>query len=83
MELLHSMIETSKPVFREMLISGELGSVSCIIADGILGDFTTDVAEELGIPIIHFRTISACAYWAYFCANNLIETGELPIKGTH
>ncbi|GMN41379.1 hypothetical protein TIFTF001_010597 [Ficus carica] len=86
MEVVDSMNETTKPLFKEMLVSGELGSeispkVTCIIADGIFGKFTNDVSEELGIPIILFRTISSCAVWSYFFLTKLIEIGELPIKG--
>ncbi|KAL5568960.1 hypothetical protein UlMin_025535 [Ulmus minor] len=85
-DLLHSMCEKTKTVLKEMLVSGKLGSesspwVSCIIADGIFGGFTNDLAGELRIPIIHFRTISTCCFWAYFFLPNLIESGELPIKG--
>ncbi|KAL5568952.1 hypothetical protein UlMin_025527 [Ulmus minor] len=86
-DLVISMAETTKPILKDMLVLGKLGSenspwVSCIIADGIFGGFITDVAEELRIPIIHFRTGSACCFWSYFFfPNNLIENGELPIKG--
>ncbi|KAL0002709.1 hypothetical protein SO802_016490 [Lithocarpus litseifolius] len=55
-------------------------SVTCIIADGSLS-FPIDVGNELGIPAIHFRTISACSFWAYFCIQDMIEAGELPIRG--
>ncbi|RVW60758.1 7-deoxyloganetic acid glucosyltransferase [Vitis vinifera] len=54
--------------------------VSCIIADGMMS-FTIDIANEVGIPIISFRTVSACSFWAYFSALKLIESGELPLKG--
>ncbi|KAI8029825.1 7-deoxyloganetic acid glucosyl transferase [Camellia lanceoleosa] len=75
-----------KPLFRDLFVrSNRLSSklnrpVTCIIADGVLS-FAIDVAEEMGIPIIYFRTISACAFWAYFCIPQLIESGELPFKG--
>ncbi|KAK4579351.1 hypothetical protein RGQ29_029137 [Quercus rubra] len=56
----------------EMLCSGQLNSatgqsVTCIRADGILS-FPIDVGNEIGIPVILFRTI------------NMIEAGELPIR---
>ncbi|RZC43418.1 hypothetical protein C5167_036366 [Papaver somniferum] len=71
-----------EPAFREMLISGRLksdvrGQVTCIIADGILG-FTIDVAEELKIPSICFRTVSACCVWIYFCLPKLVENNDFP-----
>ncbi|OVA17734.1 UDP-glucuronosyl/UDP-glucosyltransferase [Macleaya cordata] len=73
-----------KPAFREMVISDRLKSdvrnqITCIIADGILG-FTIDVAEELGIPSIAFRTVSACCVYAYFCLPKLVENGDIPFK---
>lgn len=71
------------PLFRDLVIglNRDLSRpVTCIIADATLG-FAIDVAEELGIQIFYFRTISACASWAYFCLTDLIEAGELPFKG--
>ena len=68
-----------------MLCSGQLNSatgqsVTCIIADGILS-FPIDVGNELGIPVIHLRTGSACYFLACFCIQDMIEAGELPIRG--
>ncbi|XP_026398134.1 7-deoxyloganetic acid glucosyltransferase-like [Papaver somniferum] len=54
-------------------------AVSCIISDGGLG-FAIDVAEELGIPAISFRTISACCTWIYLCSPKLVENGDIPFK---
>nr|DAD28356.1 TPA_asm: hypothetical protein HUJ06_029824 [Nelumbo nucifera] len=84
-ELFDSLKLTSIPLLREMLVSNRWGSdvrppVTCIIADGLLS-FTIDVAEELNIPIISFRTTSACSFWAYFCIPKLVEAGELPFGG--
>ena len=86
LDVAHSMNMKSKSIFKQMVASNELGSdsspsVTCIIVDGIIGGFTTDVANELHIPIIHFRTVGACCFWAYFSIPNLIQAGELPIKG--
>jgi len=64
MDLFDSLNSVTKPLFREMLFSGQSNSnssgrsVTCIIADGIFS-FPIDVGNELGIPVIHFRTISA------------------------
>ena len=70
-----------------MLASEELGSdlspsVTCIICDAALAEFTTDIATELKIPIIIFQVLSACSVWALFSIPNLIENGEVPIRGT-
>ena len=69
-EIFDSIKLVTKPLFREMMCSGQLNSatgqsVTCIIADGILS-FPIDVGNELGIPVIHFRTASACYFWACF-----------------
>jgi hypothetical protein len=88
MELFDSLNSVTMPIFRKMLFSGQLNSsssrlpVSCIIADGIYS-FPIDVGDELGIPVIHFRTISACSFWAYFRILDIIEAGELPIRGIY
>jgi hypothetical protein len=86
MDLFDSLNSVTKPLFREMLFSGQSNSnssgrsVTCIIADGIFS-FPIDVGNELGIPVIHFRTISACCIWAYFSIPYMIEAGDLPIRG--
>uniref|UniRef100_A0A0E0MNB1 Glycosyltransferase n=1 Tax=Oryza punctata TaxID=4537 RepID=A0A0E0MNB1_ORYPU len=51
--------------------------VTCVVADGIL-PFAVDIAEELGVPAIAFRTVSASAVLAYLSVPRLIELGELP-----
>ncbi|XP_050250658.1 7-deoxyloganetic acid glucosyltransferase-like [Quercus robur] len=83
-EMFDSFELVTIPLFREMLCSGQLNtatgrSVTCIIADGILS-FPIDVGNELGIPVIHFRTGSACYFLACFCIQDMIEAGELPIR---
>eukprot|EP00268_Persea_americana_P038450 TRINITY_DN38021_c0_g2_i2.p1 TRINITY_DN38021_c0_g2~~TRINITY_DN38021_c0_g2_i2.p1 ORF type:complete len:202 (-),score=21.54 TRINITY_DN38021_c0_g2_i2:21-626(-) len=83
--LFDSLKENTKPILREMLVSDrKLGSehpVTCIIGDGIMS-FVIDVAEEVGLPVISFRTSSACSFWSYFCIPRLVEAGELPFGGT-
>ena len=77
---------TTKSLLKEKMISWRQSSetrppVTLIIADGILG-FATDVADEVGVPVILFRTGSACSFWAYFSLDKLIGAGEVPFKGT-
>ncbi|KAG5533457.1 hypothetical protein RHGRI_027583 [Rhododendron griersonianum] len=67
MELFRSFRATAKPLLGELLRSdrekdSDSGRkrVSCIIADGIMS-FAIDVAEEMGIPIVVFRTTAAWA----------------------
>jgi hypothetical protein len=51
--------------------------VTCLVADGVL-PWAIDAAEELGVPAIAFRTISACSFLAYLSVPKLFELGELP-----
>ncbi|KAI4372959.1 hypothetical protein MLD38_011137 [Melastoma candidum] len=64
-------------LFREL---NGASPVTCIIADGLM-TFSIDVAEELGIPLIVFRLIGPQCFWTYFNVPQMIETGDLPIKG--
>ncbi|PQP92585.1 7-deoxyloganetic acid glucosyltransferase [Prunus yedoensis var. nudiflora] len=53
--------------------------ITCVVADGIM-HFATDIAKEIGLMSISFRTLSASCYWSYFCMPKLIEASELPFK---
>ncbi|XP_052185686.1 7-deoxyloganetic acid glucosyltransferase-like [Diospyros lotus] len=86
MEMFHAWETVTKPLFRRMMTSGDLGPdsrspVTCIIADGILG-FTIDVAKEIGVPVICIRTISPCCLWIFCCLPKLIQAGELRSQET-
>ncbi|KAG8380765.1 hypothetical protein BUALT_Bualt06G0050100 [Buddleja alternifolia] len=81
MELFDSLKVNTKPLFKEMLSCGDLGSrITCIIADGILG-FTCDVANEVGIPVFSVRTVSAACLWVFFCLPKLIQAQDIPFTG--
>ncbi|KAJ0047240.1 hypothetical protein Pint_06406 [Pistacia integerrima] len=80
-EMFDALYLSARPFLKKMLID-TLPPVSCIIGDGILG-FVPDVAKELKIPLIHFRTVSACSIWAYFCIPLLIQAGNIPLRGRH
>ncbi|XWS74873.1 hypothetical protein CRYUN_Cryun01aG0035600 [Craigia yunnanensis] len=80
MEIFEAMNLRTKPFLKDMLV--EISpTVDCIIGDGILG-FVLDVANELGIPIINCCTIGACFLWSNYSIPDMIEAGELPIKGS-
>lgn len=51
--------------------------VTCVVADGLL-TWAINIAEDLGIPALAFRTASACSFLAYLSVPNLFELGELP-----
>ncbi|KAA8534138.1 hypothetical protein F0562_031669 [Nyssa sinensis] len=85
MEIVPALRANTGPLFREMMISSNCLSsdnrrpVTTIIADGL--SFVGDFALEKGIQLIYFRTVSACSFWACFCMQELIEAGEIPLKG--
>ncbi|XP_058755752.1 linamarin synthase 2-like [Vicia villosa] len=54
-------------------------SVSCIIADGLLG-FAGRVAKELGIQELQFWTASACGFLGHLQYEELVKRGILPFK---
>ncbi|KAI8540047.1 hypothetical protein RHMOL_Rhmol09G0231100 [Rhododendron molle] len=82
-----SLKNVTGPLFEEMMVASDClrsedrRPVTCIIADGILS-FAGDFALEKGIPLVYFRTISACAFWAYFRFQEVIEAGEVPLKAS-
>ncbi|XVF83814.1 hypothetical protein PTKIN_Ptkin16aG0523300 [Pterospermum kingtungense] len=78
LEMFDAMETKTKQSLREMLLNIN-PPVDCIIGDGFLG-FALDVAKELGIPMIYFRTSSACCFWAYYSIPDIIQAGELPIR---
>ncbi|XP_004512576.2 7-deoxyloganetic acid glucosyltransferase-like [Cicer arietinum] len=79
-DVIMSLSLNGKPYLRDMIVS-EVPKISCIILDGVFGDLVTDLASEFGIQLIHFRTISACCFWAYLCVPKLLESNEIPIRG--
>ncbi|KAL2554555.1 UDP-glycosyltransferase 85A2 [Forsythia ovata] len=76
-DLFFSTSSVSKPEFRNLIVSLSQ-EPTCIIADGIMS-FAIDVADELGIPVITFRTYSATCTWIYFHLQKLIRDGEIPV----
>ncbi|KAG6437137.1 hypothetical protein SASPL_102048 [Salvia splendens] len=76
-DLLISTSTACKPIFKH-LIASMTHAPTCVIADGIMS-FSIDVAVELGIPAIAFRTYSATSTWTYFHLQNLIQEGEIPV----
>ncbi|KAA8518969.1 hypothetical protein F0562_016257 [Nyssa sinensis] len=82
---LFSTRSVSKPKFKDLVISlsqetGRWSPPTCIIADGIMSS-AIDVAEELEIPVITFRTYNAGSTWINFHITKLIEKGEIPFQG--
>ncbi|XP_047977935.1 7-deoxyloganetic acid glucosyltransferase-like [Salvia hispanica] len=76
--LLESMDASAAPIFREMLLTAET-PVTCLIADGVFA-FATDVAAEIGVPLLYFDTVSPCGFWTLLCLPKLIQAGEVPFK---
>ncbi|KAL8526802.1 hypothetical protein ACS0TY_015863 [Phlomoides rotata] len=76
-DLLSTIPTACEPALRSV-IAEMRRAPSCIISDGLMS-FANDVAEELGIPAITFRTDSAAACWTYFHFENLVKAGEIPV----
>ena len=87
LDIVDGVKTTTAPLFMEMMISWCRSTsdtrppLTCIMADQLMS-FATDVANEVGLPIVIFCAISACSFWAYFSFPQLIEAGEVPITGT-
>ncbi|XP_073126716.1 7-deoxyloganetic acid glucosyl transferase-like [Henckelia pumila] len=85
MDIIPSLINDVAPYFKKMLIHNGLFAsanrrpVTCIIADGVLS-FAADFAEERRIPLIFFRTVSACAFWTLFYISQVAGANEMPIQ---
>lgn len=86
MEVMSAVDAVSKPVFREMMISGSLSKkserpVTVMIPDACFS-FAVDVAIETSIPVVCFETISPCCLWTcYLNLPTLIQAGDIPFKG--
>lgn len=80
-ELFDSLNKIGEPFLREFIgrnrDSGQ--PFTCLITD--LLDISLDISRDLDLAVYYFRTISACALWAYFSVTDLVEANELPIKG--
>ncbi|CAN6175437.1 unnamed protein product [Urochloa humidicola] len=91
LELVESLHVVTSVAFRALLASllpatsprradhhdGGFSPVTCVVADGYL-PWAIDVADELGVPVLAFRTSSACSILAFLSAPRLFELGELP-----
>ncbi|KAK4478509.1 hypothetical protein RD792_013986 [Penstemon davidsonii] len=71
-------ISTASEPYLKNLIASMSQLPTCIISDGIMS-FAIDLAAELGIPAITFRTYSATCTWTYFHLQKLIQNGEIPV----
>ncbi|XP_040381939.1 myricetin 3-O-rhamnoside 1,2-glucosyltransferase UGT709G2-like [Oryza brachyantha] len=84
LELLESLRTKGSVAYRSLLTrlvcAGDgtgFPPVTCVVADAIM-PFAVDIAEELGVPALAFRTASACSVLAYLSVPKLLELGELP-----
>lgn len=87
LELFNLTMLVSMPHFKELMLSlitqdlnGKWISPTCIIADGIMSN-AVDIARELDIHFITFRTYSATCTWVYFHLQKLVQNGEIPVQG--
>ncbi|CAN1770183.1 7-deoxyloganetic acid glucosyl transferase [Linum perenne] len=83
-QLLFSIRDSKSDFLRLMvdLCSGAEGgrcAPTCVIADGIMS-FGIDLAEEIGIPVLTFRTFSAVCLWVYFNLDKLKQEALIPMS---
>ncbi|GKD72038.1 hypothetical protein Tco_1330320, partial [Tanacetum coccineum] len=82
MEVMDAVDAVSKPVFREMMVSGRFSRsserpVTVMIPDACFS-FVVDIAKETSIPVICFETVSPCCLWtSYLNLPTLIEAGDV------
>ncbi|KAM0850746.1 hypothetical protein ACQ4PT_052874 [Festuca glaucescens] len=76
--LLASMLSAGSRAVDAVAADGGFPPLSCVVADGLL-PFANDIAEELGVPALAFRTASACSVLAYLSVPKLMELGAVPI----
>ncbi|CAN6218845.1 unnamed protein product [Urochloa humidicola] len=74
--LLASLLSATSPT-RADHHDGGFPPVTCVVVDSYL-PWAIDVADELGVPVLAFRTSSACSILAFLSAPRLFELGELP-----
>ncbi|XP_039132413.1 myricetin 3-O-rhamnoside 1,2-glucosyltransferase UGT709G2-like [Dioscorea cayenensis subsp. rotundata] len=79
--LQESMRSCSTEPYKKLLLTeeltGEWPPVTCVIADGILF-YAIEVAGEVGIPTLVFRTSSLSSSWAYASLRTFMDQGIIP-----
>ncbi|KAL9303254.1 hypothetical protein ACSQ67_020517 [Phaseolus vulgaris] len=69
-EMLRGLVENPPP----------WGPPSCIIADGMMSTIAMDAAQELGVPVIAFRTYSATATWVTIHVSKVLQEGLMDMQ---
>lgn len=77
-DLITSLQAVAEPFLREIVTES---GVTCVIPDGLFY-YAVDICNEVGVSVISFDTISPCCLWVYLCFPKLIQTGDIPFKGT-
>ncbi|XP_057801386.1 7-deoxyloganetic acid glucosyltransferase-like [Salvia miltiorrhiza] len=83
MEFLSSVTNVTVPLFKKMMLQENFFAaagrrpVTCFVADGLLS-FAADFTEEIGLPLIYFRTATTSYFWALFCFPRLLQAQEFP-----
>ncbi|XP_062006838.1 7-deoxyloganetic acid glucosyltransferase-like [Rosa rugosa] len=87
MDIVTSLRSKTAPLLHQLLVSltskidvgsaAQLPPLGCVITDWLMC-FAIEAAEEVGIPVIAFRTTSACSFWCDSCIPKLIEEAQLP-----
>ena len=67
--------------FKDLLAKLVNPAVTCIVSDTFM-PFTITAAEEAGLKVVMFVSMSACGYMGYKQLHSLKEKGFFPLKGT-
>ncbi|XP_050384598.1 7-deoxyloganetin glucosyltransferase-like [Argentina anserina] len=54
--------------------------VTCIVSDGFMSLFTIIAAEEIGVPVALFYTVSASSFMGFTQFRTLVQKGLAPLK---
>jgi hypothetical protein len=60
--------------------SGLIPAITCLVSD-VFMSFTTQVAQQLSLPIVLLYTSSACSFLSSLHFQTLIQKGLIPFKG--
>ncbi|GER54396.1 UDP-glycosyltransferase 1 [Striga asiatica] len=77
-DLFSSIVAAGGPALKT-LVASMRPAPACIISDGMMS-FAVDVAAEVGVPAVAFRTYSASCTWTTLHLRRLVEDGEIPIS---
>ncbi|XP_021776510.1 7-deoxyloganetin glucosyltransferase-like [Chenopodium quinoa] len=68
-----------RSLLMRLLESPDTPPITSVISDSMM-NFVPEVCIELGIPLLHFFTTSACGMLGYMQYDELVKRGDFPLK---